>query len=321
MPADFCGMHYKSTIDLTQGQHLNTHDMAGVQPYDINTADGTFNWTALDAFIATWGSRPWTYCMWGTPVWASARPSETSTASSRVGAFAEWANPAKAAALATALVSRYPTLTHVELCNEADIPSPGYWFSGTVTAYITQAQAVYNAVKAARSSVVVLGPSVVSYAANPAWLASFYSGGGDAYIDGISYHGYQGQFATPYKALLGQFFNLRYIRQARSVAGLSAKPIYCSEMGQTNPLPGTQSDAALFAGYARAMIVGAASGAKHANWYIYDDTTFGYSTRPAVVASIAAFVTLLCGSTLSAVTMSTDDSSVSCTIGSTAYTF
>lgn len=323
VPADFCGNHFKGLPVPSQGRHLNTHDMAGCAPYEINTADAVFNWSGLDAAIAAWGSQSWTYCLWGTPRWASARPNETVPNSSKIGAAAEWADNAKLTAFVTALVNRYPTLTHVEIWNEPDIPTntstPPYWFSGTMTAFVSMASAIYAAVKAARPAVVVIGPGVVSYAQNPAWLDSFYAAGGDAYVDAYSYHGYQSQYATPWKALLGQYHNLRYLHSSRSKAGLPNKSIYCSEMGQTNPLPAMMTDDQIIQGYRRSMIVAAAAGAKHANWYCYDGFPFDYKGRPAVESAVAQFVTLLSGSTLSEVAMDTETFQIVCRINGYPY--
>jgi hypothetical protein len=132
------------------------------------------------------------------------------------------------------------------------------------------------------------------------------------------------QWGTTIKAVLGLFLSLQYLRKAMSDNGISAMPTHCTETGQTNPLPALLTDAQLITEYKQVMVLAAAFGLKHASWYSYDDSLFGYSSRSAVVSAIASFVTLLCGATISNVTMTIGDSgvpSVAATIAGTAYTF
>lgn len=322
VPSDFCGQHFKATPLTTQGKRIHSHDMQGVRWWEVNTANGVYDWSTLDAKIAAWGSGPWTYCMFGTPTWASARPTEAHAYG--LGRMAEPSNMAYLTSFVTALVSRYPTLTSVEVWNEPDIPSTQslYWYSGTVSAFVTMCQTIYNAVKAVNTSVIVEGAGTTYYLSSPNWLDSFFTAGGAAYLDRISTHGYQLQYGTPHKAMLGTLLNLDYIRKAMSKAGVS-KPIVISEYGQINPIPSELTDTQVIAGYKGAMVVAAGCGVQHANWYQYDDTTFGYSTRADVVSSISDFVTLLCGATLSnvGVRIVGENLSVTCTINGTAYEF
>lgn len=297
VPVDFTGNHFKGTPVPAQAKHIVSHDMLGCRWWEINTSAGVYNWTTLDAKIAAYGSGSWTYCCFGTPTWASARPTEPHIYGP--GRMAEPASMASLGNFVTALVTRYPTLTHVELWNEPDIPNtePLYWYSGTVAKFVDMAQAIYNAAKAVRPAIKVIGPSSVLYLSAPNWLDAFFSAGGASYIDEASIHGYQLQWDTPHKALLGTMLNLDYLLKAASKAGIS-KPINITEFGQINPIPGALSDDVLIAGYRRAILAAAATGIKLASWYQYDDSTFGYFERPAVVAAVAQFVATLPGSTI-----------------------
>lgn len=321
VPADFCGNHFKFTPVAGQSNRIHSHDMLGCHWWDCHTAAGTFNWSTLDAKIAAWGGGPWTYCLFGTPTWASARPTEPHAYG--LGRMAEPANMTHLAEYVTALLGRYPTIDRLEVWNEPDIPSTDslYWFSGTVAKFVEMCQTIHTAAKAARPTIKITGPGTTYYLSSPNWLDAFFAAGGAAYLDEYSIHGYQLQWATPHKALFGLLMNLDYLQKARAKAGVAVKPISISEFGQINPLPNVTSDSDLIAAYSRAMVAAAAAGVTHANWYQYDDTLFGYNTRPAVVQAVADMVALLPGSTLSDVYMITDTNGcrVAATINGTPY--
>lgn len=321
VPADFCGQHYKGTPELSQGKRMHTHDMQGCRWWECNTAAGVYNWATLDAKIAAWGSRPVTYCMFGTPTWASARPAEAHAYG--LGRMAEPSSMTYLADYVTALLTRYPTIDRIEVWNEPDIPNTQslYWYSGSVATFVTMCQTIYNAAKAVRAGIKVTGPGTTYYLSNPNWLDAFFVAGGAAYLDEYSIHGYQLQYGTPHKALFGTLLNLDYLKKSISKNAAPIKPISISEFGQINPLPSVTSDDDLIAAYRRAIVVAAAAGLTHANWYQYDDSAFGYATRPAVVQAVADMVALLPGSTLSDVYMITDSNGcrVAATINGTPY--
>lgn len=321
VPADFCGQHFKFNPITGQGSRIHSHDMIGCRWWDCNTANGVYNWTTLDAKVALWGARPFTYCMFGTPTWASARPSETHAYG--LGRMAEPSNMQFLTDYVTALINRYPTIDRIEVWNEPDIPATESlrWYSGTVATFVTMCQTIYTAAKAARPAIKVIGPGTTYYLSNPNWLDAFFAAGGAAYLDEYSIHGYQLQFATPHKALLGTLLNLDYLKKAISKAGAAQKPICISEFGQINPLPAATSDADLIAAYRRAIVAAAAAGLTHANWYQYDDSSFGYAGRVAVEQAVTSMITLLQGSTLSNVYLITDDNGLrlAATINGTAY--
>ena len=300
VPADFVGGHVEHALPVPSHMpHWVCFESRPCRWFEIHTASGVFNWTALDARVAAIGSRPWTYVVWGTPNWASARPAEVHPYGN--GLAAEPASMSNLTAFVTALVTRYPTLTHVEVWNEPDVSTAEtyYWFSGTAAAFVSIAQTVYNAVKAVRPSVQVLGPSSVNYLSSPNWLDGVWAAGLDPFIDGISIHGYQRQWHTPYKALLGILHNWQYMAVSRSKAGLSnTKPRYITEFGQLNPTPINTPDDELIRGYQRAMVAAAALGFQYAAWYTYDGPTFSYEGRPAVEQAVRDMAAFLPGKTL-----------------------
>jgi hypothetical protein len=224
-------------------------------------------------------------------------------------------------AFVTALINRYPTLTHIEIWNEPDIPTSEtyYWYSGSVATFVTMAQTIYNAAKAARPAIKVIGPGVVNYLSSPNWLDAAWAAGLDTYLDAVSIHAYQRQWGTPLKAFLGLAHSRQYLCNSRSKAGLAAKDIYVSELGQINPVARSISEDDLITGYRRAMVTAAALGYKYACWYHYDGPSFGYSGRSKITQAVVDMCALLPGSTLTNVYLSLPEQTVCATINGTTY--
>ena len=323
VPTDFVGGHVEYDLPVpSQMPHWVCFEARPCRWFEIHTAVSTYNWTALDARVAAIGSRPWTYVVWGTPNWASARPSEVHPYGN--GLAAEPASMVNLTNFITALVTRYPTLANIEVWNEPDVSTSEtyYWFSGTAAAFVSIAQTVYNAAKAVRSSVQVIGPGTVNYLSSPNWLDGVWAAGLDTYLDGISIHGYQRQWGTPFKAMLGIAHNWQYMCASRSKAGLSnTKPRYITEFGQLNPTPVTMSDADLILGYRRGMLMAAALGFKIAAWYTYDGPTFSYEGRPAVEAAVTEMAALLPGKTLTNGYIELPENSVHVTLDGVEYAY
>lgn len=295
--------------------------MAGVRWWEIHTADGTFNWTRLDQVVASWQSRPWTYCVWGTPNWLSARPTESHVYGN--GLMAEPTDNSKLAAFVTALVNRYPTLTNIEFWNEPDQAAPAappYWYSGTVAAFVAMQQAAYNAAKAARSSIVFMAPGTVNYRSSPNWLDAYFAAGGANYLDAVSIHGYHMEWATNNTPLLGFFLQIDYLAKAMGKAGISSKPIYISETGQLTPSMASLSDTQASKVLRQAMILAAAYGCKGCNWYSYNIPGFRYDGRAAVETTMNWCVSNLPGATIADVDVWWPDMTITCTLNGTELT-
>lgn len=323
VPNDFCGNHWSSELpSYLQGRHFRVFSNKDTNWWRINTSAGVYNWGILDRYVAAWGARPWTYVVWGTPTWASARPSEVHQYGN--GLMAEPSSMTYLSDFITQVVTRYPTMTHIEVWNEPDMAAPlnpPYWFSGSVATFVTMCQTIYNAAKAVRTSIKVLGPGTVNYLSSPNWLDAFFAAGGASYLDAVSIHGYQIQYATPLKAFLGLSHQLNYVQKALSAGGVTGKDLYMSEFGQLNPTTESLPDEAYLIGYKRAMVTAAALGFKYGIWFIYDADEFGYSGRVAVEEGIRDFINLFSGSTLSNVWLNVPEQTVSATINGVSYEF
>jgi hypothetical protein len=330
VPAAFTGMHFNlrpfsATTFAAQGKAYNSHDAQGTAWFQIHTASGTFNWTALDAWVAALpNGASWTYCIWGTPSWCSSDPAASNPYQNGTTAPATDISAAgPLAAFVTALCQRYPTLARLEVWNEPDIqPSlPPIWWTGTVAQFITQTQTIHDAAKAVRSGIQIIGPCCTFYIGTPNWLSQFIAAGGLNYVDAVSLHAYQIQWPTKANPLLGICHALQYHYNAMSNNGIapSSKDFYCTEFGLLG-IGASLSDAEYIAAYKRGMLVAAAAGFKEANWYAYDDSAMGYAGRPAVEAAVAAFNDLLCGATVSACVVNLPELTVTANIRGTVYT-
>jgi hypothetical protein len=113
--------------------------------------------------------------------------------------------------------------------------------------------------------------------------------------------------------------SLQYFHRARSKAGAPQKDIYITETGQINPIPPNVSDADLVAGFWRGLIAAAATGCKYSAWFVYDGATFGYKTRPAMVAAMEQACALLPGATLTDAVLNLPEQTVSCKINGVTY--
>lgn len=321
VPADFCGNHWDAIDPVpAQGKHMMAFEMNNCSWRSINTSAGVYDWTRLDACVSAWGARPWIGNPWGTPTWASARPAEAHVYG--LGAAAEPAVMADLGTYVTQLVNRYPTMSHIEVWNEPDVAAPmdpPLWYTGSVATFVTMCQTVYNAAKAARPGIVVLGPGTVNYLSSPNWLDAWFAAGGASYVDAYSIHGYQTQYGTPLKAFLGVAHQLQYLHNARSKNGIVNKDIYITEFGQTNPGGRYFTTEAYVTGYKRAMLFAAATGVKMASWYNHDGPTMGYNGRTDIEAEIAAFITLLSGATLTNVWLNVPSQTISATINGVDY--
>lgn len=320
VPTDFVGNHFENALPVpSQAKHMHSHDMRPCRWRDINTSSGVYDWSGLDARVSAYGSGTWTYCCWGTPTWASARPAEVHPYWN--GAGAEPASMSTLAAFVTALVTRYPTLTHIEVWNEPDIPTTEqyYWYSGSASTFVTMAETIKTAAKAVRPGIKIIGPGTVNYLSSPNWLDAVWAAGLDAHLDAVSLHAYQMQWHTPLKAFLGLAHSRQYMLNSRSKAALPAKDIYVSEFGQINPVARNMTEAEIITGYRRAMVAAAALGYKHACWYHYDGPSFGYTGRQAIVDAVAEMCSLLPGSTLTDVYLKLPEQTVCATINGVPY--
>jgi len=318
VPSDFCGNHFNNVSPVeNQYRSCVLHDAAGCDWGEIHTAPGVFNWSALDARVASIGSKSWTYVVSRTPTWASARPNEPHPYGA--GAAAEPADMSNLYNFIVALCNRYPTLSKIEVWNEPDIAAPfaPIWYTGTVATFVTLTQSIYNAAKSVRPQIKILGPSCTNYLTT--WFKQFLQAGGGSYIDAWAIHGYFLQWSSPNNSMLGLLRTINCLYVSCSDTGITKSEIYLTEFGQFGARA-ESSDSEYIRQFKQGMILAAALKIKQASWYAYDDAVMGYSGRPVVENAIADFINSFCGSTLSNVTINMPECSITCSINGVVQT-
>lgn len=273
---------------------------------NINTADGVYAWTNLDAIISRYvaDGKTFTYTLVGTPTWASSNP----TGGSQFGAAGDRAPPINIASdtgplktFITALITHYnkaaggfygtdaTRIGIIECWNEpAFAGSDSGYFSGTATQMAQMSKACYQAVKAVDPAVQVHSPSFSSGSVGPPatgeaslttgrvalWLAASDGAGGTGkdWMDALAFHPYdRGTFISATD--LGAVND--WITSVLSTAGVASSatfPRYAAEWGYDttfatfNALTPVQRAN----NFRRSAVIAAALGWKQIDWYAWD---------------------------------------------------
>ena len=266
---------------------------------NLEPSNGTYNWTPLDNIVNSARNAGITnvmYTFFETPQWASSNPSQSCSATQKLGVtgcaappknISDWNN------FVTALVTRYKgEIQYYEPWNEPDVPSE---YSGSIPQMVTLAQSAYNIIKSIDPSATVLTPSVSiggvlssnpSCGSSTCWLAAYLAAGGGKYADGVDFHGKACDSATsicasnniacPPNAIqeCGDAPLITQINDARAIMannGLSTKPLINTEGGYsdtaaTKDLPNASADQQA-AYVSRFYITQASEGLQTAVWF------------------------------------------------------
>ena len=229
---------------------------------DLNPSAGVYNWTALDAWIATnqASNTQMVYTFGDPPAWAGGVTTNLADFQAFVTAIVTQANGA---------------IKYWEGFNEFNV-------SGIAPALLVQMQEIiYNTVHTLDPGALVLSPTVNS-AGGDSEFAQFLADGGGNYFDIAAFHGYNnstGEGLVPvvqdFQALLSQY-------------GLSNKPIWDTEWGMEAPTVITNTTAQE-AYVSTGLILQAALGVQTEIFYAYDnantalyDTATGQLTAAGV---------------------------------------
>ena len=130
----FCVLDFPVTSAPTIPYSIfRTHDCRRLKWWDIQpTARNSFTWGNADTILNYYlnAGKDVLFTLYGTPTWASARPTEALSPYNNVGGAAEPADMNDWANYCIAIATRYPTIKYFEVWNE---PSPYmiYVISGT----------------------------------------------------------------------------------------------------------------------------------------------------------------------------------------------
>ena len=319
--ARFAGMHYHAELPAIRYGVARNLDVpgclwSGVQP----ASRGAFEWTALDAFVATAAAagRDIVINLSGTPTWASARPAEAGHYAN--GGDAEPANVADLGTFVRAVATRYRTrgtpITAFEICNEPKFSGgggveQGNYFTGTPGALAQMAKAVYGAAKSVDASVLILSPAPTGL--EYAWVSGDGSGtdhldrflgasdgaggSGRDWIDALAFHAYSHDNTNNIYAIPQMVANVRAV-MARH--GLSARAIWITETSAIAPVLSSFDVRHQQAFIARSLLLALGCGVARVIWYAWDDP-LGFARQPSVAAYWDDITGQLSGATLSLV--------------------
>jgi hypothetical protein len=230
---------------------------------DLNPSAGVYNWTALNAWIATnqANNAQMVYTFGNPPAWAGGTTTNLADFQAFVTAIVTQANGA---------------VKYWEGFNEFDV-------SGIAPALLVQLQGIiYNTVHTLDPGALVLSPTVCS-AGDDGLFAQFLADGGGKYFDIAAFHGYNnstGEGIIPvvqdFQAVLAQY-------------GLANVPIWDTEWGMESPTIITDTTAQE-AYVSTGLILQAALGVQTEMFYAYDSANsdlYNFATGQLTPAGLA----------------------------------
>lgn len=277
----------------------------------INTAQGTYDWSALDTRLAQakQAGADVLYDLGRTPVWAQCSASTSSPCNQSSGcAYSTdswgggagqcyWPGDLNAdgtgtnqhwkdwvTALATHSVNS--TTAHIRYYEIWNEPNDTDFFRGTTAQLVRMTQDAACIIKGVGSgctskaidpnAMIVSPPATYGGSSIDSWLSGFFAAGGDQYADVIAFHGYDG--TAPEKIV-----DLVNTLQTGSLATYhqAAKPLFDTEFswGMNNPI----SDPDQQAGFvARSLLLHWSASVDRIYWYSWD--TSGTMWTPTSMA-------------------------------------
>lgn len=306
-PADFFGLHFAryptgSPVTVPQPglsySTVRSHDKNGLTWASINPSDGVFYWDTLDAWVAAHSAaaRDMIFTVFGTPTWASARPSESGVYG--LGSRAEPASMSSLSAFVAAVAARYPgQIKYWEVWNE---PNNATFYSGTRAKLVEMAVAIKTAAKSADATCKIIGPAVTNFSETPNQSAETYfrdllgttdgaSGTLVSHVDIIGVHLYVP--GGDMRKLIGIISN---IKSACAANGAGLLPIWDTESGVISPVFAETTAVKRRKLFARQQIIAASLGIERSCWYGYDYASYGFADdadffeyREALIRAVA----------------------------------
>jgi hypothetical protein len=259
VPASYFGLHVNSfqqhfaplSFATVRSWDATNFYGVGLDWADTNTANGVYNWAALDEYLLQMQGKDVVYDLGRTPLWASSQPAADCTyakgqcAPPDLTAWAAWVK---------AVVTHVGTkITYWELWNEPNYA--GTWI-GDVPTMVKMAKQAYSIIKAANPHAVVLSPAVAG-TDGVHWMKTYVADGGP--FDVLAFHGY----ANPSFIAEGE---LTVVAAYRPLAG--GRPLWDTEAGwNSTSLTTAQQQGFL----ARAYLLQWPAVSRFI-WYAYDGT-------------------------------------------------
>lgn len=310
-PPDYFGLHFAryptgnplTTISGALSYSLvRSHDKEGLSWASMEPTSGAITWTTFDAFIAehSGAGREIIFTVFGSPTWASARPSEAGAYG--LGSAAEPASMTYLADFVTAVMNRANgAITAVEVWNE---PNNSTFYTGNKTQLVLMTKTIADAARAVDSGVQVISSPVTNFSVTVGASAELYlqqylatsDGSGGVAADHVNIIGVH--LYTPAGRTSSLIDIIGNINTAITAAGVSGKQIWDTESGIISPDAVEVSDVRYENLFARQALLSAALGISRSCWYGFDYTNFGFSTRPDVQAARERFIATVSGQQL-----------------------
>lgn len=250
---NFLGIHTGAgTANRLYSRTARSHDQAP-RWNQQNPANGVFiDFGMRDWLLAQKNKSPDTeivVTVFGTPTWASARPAEGGDPYGVPGAIAEPASMATLAAYCTWLMQNYGKwIDYIEVWNEPKYSvGTSSYFSGTPSKLAEMAKTIYQAVKAVKPSVKVLGVgctgvlvqtwapgdlSGLDYTNKFLIASDGATGVGANWIDILSVHTYE-------HTGINDIYKLRFLKSnldgIKAGAGIPNMRVWATEFGYITP--------------------------------------------------------------------------------------
>jgi hypothetical protein len=241
---------------------------------DIETANGVYNWSTLNKFVADAQSHgvDLIYTFLGVPRWASSNPNDATCSSwngacdppsdlnsDGTGSNAQWDTFVSAIATQVGTKVKYWELWDEP--NSANYANPKTW---TTAQWIRMAQDMRQIILSINPNAVIVSPGTIP---GVSWLTSFLAAGGGQYVNVIAFHGY----ANPPESVVSL---ITPVQAAMQAGGAGSLPLWNTEGGWG--LNTALSDPNMQAGsVARLYLLNAANGVARFYWYGWDFSNRG----------------------------------------------
>jgi hypothetical protein len=305
---------------------VRSHDMksgTGMWKY-IETSKGVFDWSNLDSWVSTHhaSGRDLVFTLFGTPTWASARPSEVGAyGSTYLGVSAEPSDMADWDAFCTAVATRYlGKIKYYEVWNEPNLNNNGtttsgsnFYFSGTFAKLSEMVRRANQAIKAVDPTAKIICPPITVWSATAGQSAETYFTGMMAASDGAT-----GTMAD-WVDIIGVHLYLPGSNKVQDLAGIidrvnaamttavvTGKEIWDTESAPIGEDVSALTDTEAKQIIARTLLTKAAKGIARTIYYQYDHGTMGFISRPQITAYREWITGLLKGGTIRTVSRFTD---------------
>jgi len=306
MPETFFGMSVSQRVnDNLAGvtaKIVRSHDLANGKGrwQFIQPTASTWDFVNLDAWVNTHyaAGRELIFVLFGTPPWASARPTEANAYSGVVGGVhynegiaAEPSDLTVWDTYCSTIATRYKNkIRYYEVWNEVNLSSGATaMFTGTNAMLSQMVRRANQAIKAVDPTTKIISPSIQGWSATANQASeTFFTGMMSAsdgasgtmaqWVDIIGVHLY---LPSPNKVqdLAGV---IDRVNACKTTSGVSALETWDTESAPISPDISTLNDDQAKAIIGRSMITMAAKGIKRHIYYQYDHGTMGFINRPQI---------------------------------------